>query len=286
MSVEAKKRSAMLGVVAVVLAAGSGAWLWLDKAWAQEPEAPPVMACKVVAAGVAVLDANGSDAVVGQPAIGVASAGGVTGHFGALHCLVQHCGDAPQLISVFPSVPKPEPDRYVFPYAPSVGVADPDRLRFVDVLLNDVVNIDSICIKSTGGAPPASALLNDINGAGLYELEFSAPVELGEWTTVVMTVTNPCGVTDVCIHVGWLPGDVTQDAQLNLNDATQFGVQFNLGVNAENKLADFNADDQVNINDATEFGQIWNGTDGEHNPDTGLGWLGVGLGPLPDCTCP
>ncbi len=280
MSARAKKRSAFAGLMGIMLAGGSGAWLWLSVAQAQQPEAPPVMECEVVAAGVAVLDSNGSDAIVGQPAIGVASAAGVTAHFGAIPCLVQNCGDGPQLISVCPSLPNPKPNGYVYPGAPSTG-----GISTVEVLFNDVVNVAGpICIKSTGGAPPTFAALSDLNGAGLYLLKFDVAIELGEWTTAVMTVTNPCGVAEVCVHVGWLPGDVTQDAQLNLNDATEFGVQFN-GPQIV-KLADLNADDQVNINDATKFGAIWNGTDGEHDPDDGLGWLGKGLGPPPDCICP
>ncbi len=184
----------------------------------------------------------------------------------------------PALASVCPDLgAAAQADRYVYPKAPSVG-----GLTTIEIQLNSAVTlVGSMCIKSTGNSPPTSATLNDLGGGGLYEVQFSGPIELAEWTTVVFTAENAAGQADICFHVGWLPGDITQDAQLSLADATEFGNESNP------KLVDLDGNDQVNINDATKFGQIWNGTNDEGKEPDGTGaWNGEGLPGEPACSCP
>ena len=73
--------------------------------------------------------------------------------------------------------------------------------------------------------------------------------------------------------------------QVNINDATRFGDEYNGPQTL--KLADLDGNGQINLNDATKFGQIWNGTAGEgKDPDGAGGWNGEGLPPRPPCTCP
>ena len=56
-----------------------------------------------------------------------------------------------------------------------------------------------------------------------------------------------------------LPGDVNQDGQVNIRDATAFGELFNNEGPPE--LLDLNGDGAIDTRDATTFGEIWHGTD-------------------------
>ncbi len=117
-------------------------------------------------------------------------------------------------------------------------------------------------------------------------LTLTGPIEVGEWTTVEITVEGVTGARAVlCFSIGHLPGDCNQDAQVNINDATRFGIEFNGPKTLT--IADLDGNDQVNLNDATKFGQIWDGTSNEGmNPDGTGGWNGAGLPPRPPCVCP
>jgi len=188
----------------------------------------------------------------------------------------------PALLSVCPDLgAAANANSYGYPAARSVG-----GLTVIKIQLNAPVTVvGSICVTSTGASPPTSAGLNALDPNGLYEVVFSDPIELGEWTSVAFTAQNGRGQAEICFQVGWMPGDCTQDGQLSLADATCFGTEFNGA--RQPKVADFNGDGQVNITDATKFGQISTGTSGESkNPDGTGGWQGQGLPGRPPCACP
>jgi len=155
----------------------------------------------------------------------------------------------------------------------------------VEILVTEDVTLVGSCTMSTGGAPPSVQSVTALGG-GLHAVALDGPVELDEWTTVLLTVENGAGLSgELCFEIAHLPGDCNGDGQLNINDATGFGDEFNGAQTL--LLADLNDDDQVNINDATMFGKIWNGADGEgKNPDGTGGWQGEGLPARPACTCP
>jgi len=114
----------------------------------------------------------------------------------------------------------------------------------------------------------------------------AAPIEVGEWTTVELTVQNEdtCLEAVLCFQIAHLPGDVDGNGSVDMSDATRFGDLFPHGTVM---LGDLNGDGQMNLNDVTKFGQIWQGTGGEgKNPDGTGGWQGQGLPPRPACTCP
>ncbi len=195
----------------------------------------------------------------------------------------------PELIGVCPTLgERMASDFYIHPAGWFHG------LDSVEIALSSVATLadaESWCTTSTGGAPPAVLDLVPVGSAGLHEVQFDSSIELGEWTTVVLTVVGSCGVqTDLCFHLGWLPDDVNQDGQININDATAFGVLFPDGPAA---LLDIDGDGDVSISDATTFGEIWHGiSGGGENPP---GKLGTGLPDadavtagmqMPPCVCP
>ena len=160
-----------------------------------------------------------------------------------------------------------------------------DRLNILVTESVSLVGPDPWCTSSTGGSPPSVTTMIPLGG-GAYEVRLDGPIEVGEWTTLAAPVENASGFEgQLCFQVGQLPGDVNEDAQVSLADATRFGPLFDAG--GPLSLGDLNGDDQVNLNDATSFGQIWNGTNGEgKNPDGTGAWNGEGLPPRPVCTCP
>ncbi len=186
---------------------------------------------------------------------------------------------APVLISVCPSLGNDaQPNSYIHPASRHVG------LDTVEILLSADASFVSACATSTGGSAPSVTGLTSL-GDGVHEVQFDGPIEVGEWTTVTLTVESTTGIQGtVCFQLGHLPGDCNQDGQVGLADATQFGSEFNGPQRL--KLADLNSDGQVNLADGTKFGQIWTGTSAEEDPRDGLGWNGKGLDPRPPCTCP
>ncbi len=186
----------------------------------------------------------------------------------------------PDLVRVCPELgTDARPDCHVCPKAPSVGGLTRIGIR----LSAPATSVGPICVKSTGTAAPASAELNELGGD--YEVVFSGPIELAEWTTVEFTAENAAGQADICFHVGWMPGDCNQDGKLNLADTTKLANELD-GLRRP-QLIDFNGDGQVSLADQTKFDQILDGTSGEGmNPDGTGGWQGQGLPAKPVCTCP
>ncbi len=173
-----------------------------------------------------------------------------------------------------------DPTAFISPKAKSVG------LDSVDILASEPVFLLGACATSTGGSPPNVVGWTPLGVEGAYAVQLDGPIEVGEWTTVVLTVVNGAGCRgDLCFQIAHLPDDIDRNGQVNINDATAFGDEFDGPQTL--KLADLNGDGQVNLNDATNFGQIWNGTSGEGmNPDGTGGWSGAGLPARPSCACP
>jgi len=182
----------------------------------------------------------------------------------------------PRLVHIAGGV-GPDPAAFISPTAKSVGCDS------VGLLLTHDVTLVASCTTSTGGSPASVESLTQL-GEGVHRLSFGGPIEIGEWTTVELTVESPFDVEGtVCFQVAHLPGDCNQDGQTNSNDATSFGQEFPDGAVLR---ADLNGDGQINLNDATKCGQILNGTSGEGiNPDGTGSWLGEGLPTKPPCAC-
>lgn len=62
--------------------------------------------------------------------------------------------------------------------------------------------------------------------------------------------------SDIVLWLAQLPGDVDQDGQVSVRDATLFGQAF---AERESLLIDLNGDGRVDVRDATTFGAIWRG---------------------------
>jgi len=126
-----------------------------------------------------------------------------------------------------------------------------------------------------GSGPHAVAMTH--TGGGIYRVELDAPVAVGEWTTITLAVTTPAralAAFELCL--GHLPADINADGEVNMSDATAFGLLFNADPgHPDRDRIDLNADGQANLNDATLFGQLWQGTSGHD------AWQGVSLPPKP-----
>jgi len=173
-----------------------------------------------------------------------------------------------------------DPTAFVAPWSRHVG------FDAVDIFATEDVSLIDACTTSTGSAPPSVTGLTQ-HGGGLHTVQLSGPIDVGEWTTIELTVLSDvtCLESVFCFQVGHLPGDCNGDGQVGLADATAFGAEYNGPQTL--MLVDLNGDGQVNINDITLFGQIWNGTSGEgKNPDGTGGWNGQGLPERTVCTCP
>jgi len=183
---------------------------------------------------------------------------------------------SPELVCVCPALgDAAKRDCYICPKAPSSpGLCE------IEILMSEPVNlVGSISVTSTGSSPPAQALFNpdDAVGPNVYRVSFDRSIELAHWTTVIMTVENAAGAsTEICLHLGWQPGDCNQDGQTSISDATALGTISSAC--GPPPLGDLNDDGQVNLADATKFGQIWNGTAGEGGgSDNDEPWAGTGL---------
>jgi len=76
--------------------------------------------------------------------------------------------------------------------------------------------------------------------------------------------------------LGHLPADINGDGQVDMSDATEFGVLFQAdAADPQRERIDLNADGQANLTDVTLFGQLWQGTSGHD------AWQGVSLPPKP-----
>ncbi len=183
----------------------------------------------------------------------------------------------PALVRVAPSLgADAQSDVLVWPKSKHVGLGS------VEIELNDAGTLITSC-TSPAGAPTVDEMAD--SGEGVHTVQFGAPIPLGEWVTVELTVVNGCGnQSNLCFHVAHLPGDLDGNLQVNMNDANKFRDLF---PNGALMLGDLNDDGQINLNDATVFGQVWNGTSGEGMaPDGTGGWSGQGLGAPPSCVCP
>ncbi len=186
---------------------------------------------------------------------------------------------APALVAVQPEAPiKYSPSAFVF-----TGSELDCSYSSVDIQLNGDVSQTGSCVTSPTPGPTSATIA--AQGGGIYTVTLDAPVPLQEWTTVVLSVRPACAptapATDICFHLGWMPGDVNQDGQMSLADSTEFGNQFNNVPHPTNTyVADVNCDGQVSLADSTRFGNMWNGTSGS------VQWQGQGIGAPPDCTCP
>ncbi len=147
-------------------------------------------------------------------------------------------------------------DDYVWPVREVDGIAD-GGLQGIDIQLSmNVVQTGSCVTTQSNPGPwpdPTTATLTPVGPDGRYTVTLDHAVPLADrlnnqgWTTVRISVVpepNPCdrAETTLCIHLGWLPGDCNGDGQLNVNDATAFGNQFNLGTAAELMRADLESD--------------------------------------------
>jgi len=101
-------------------------------------------------------------------------------------------------------------------------------------------------------------------GGGIHRIELDQVMPVGHWTVTTLTVAGATGVENTFeLSLGHLPGDVNEDGEVNMNDATAFGTLFHAGPDApQHDRIDLNNDGQANLNDATLLGQLWNGTSG------------------------
>ena len=189
--------------------------------------------------------------------------------------------DVPKLLSVAGGLGAlGDPTAFISPKSKRMG------LDAVVLLVSEVVTLVDACTTSTGGSTPAVTSLEPIGDTGLHMLQLDGAIEVGEWTAVTLTVENAAGAWGVlCVQVAHLPGDVNRDGEININDATEFGTEFDGPQTAE--LVDLNDDGQANLNDVTTFGQIWQGSSGEGYLPDGTGpWSERTLPARPGCTCP
>ncbi len=142
--------------------------------------------------------------------------------------------------------------------------AEEIALAAFEIEVDQAVTYVGSSVTTTGGAtvPTVNAFAH-IDG-GVHRVELDGPIPLGHWTVVTLTVADASGgesTFELCL--GHLPADINGDGQVNLNDATAFGLYLMTepGSPAYERL-DLNDDGQANLNDATLFGQLWHGTAG------------------------
>ncbi len=154
--------------------------------------------------------------------------------------------------------------------SPTTEDVGPDACE-IDV--DQAVSLVGSSVVTTGGAstPAVSALTHVADG--IHRIELTDAIPVGHWTIITLTVAGSTGgesTFELCL--GHLPADVNGDGEVNLSDATDFGVLFNGDpADAQRERIDLNADGQSNLNDVTLFGQLWQGTSG-HNA-----WQGQSL---------
>ena len=131
-------------------------------------------------------------------------------------------------------------------------------------------------VTSTGSVvlQPNPIAFNPLDENGLMELCFDGSLEVGEWTTVAMTVQNSGGTTPVCFQIGRHPGDMNMDGDIGLPDAAVFGAIFNGFIGAAHKTGDLDNGGDVGLPDAAIFGASFSA------------FIGAQIKPRPPCICP
>ena len=111
----------------------------------------------------------------------------------------------------------------------------------------------------TGGATPVVSLVSE--GDGVHVVELAPAPEPGQWVKITLPVTGEVsgGEADLTVWVAHHPGDLNQDGNVNISDATALGEGFR--TQGSTALLDLNRDGVVNVRDATAFGGIWFGTE-------------------------
>ena len=101
----------------------------------------------------------------------------------------------------------------------------------------------------------------------------------GHWLKLTLHATgNDSGrAAEIEMWLAHHPGDMNQDGDVNVRDATAFGEMFRGG--GSTRLLDLNGDGQVDARDATTFGDIWRGTGDQPRP-----WRGSRLTDRPPPT--
>ncbi len=114
-------------------------------------------------------------------------------------------------------------------------------------------------------------------GDGIHRVELDEAIPVGHWTIITLTVAGATGIESTfTLDIGHLPGDINEDGEVNMNDATAFGSLFRAGPDAPQRdRIDLNNDGQANLNDATLLGQLWRGTSGHQQ------WQNASLPPRP-----
>ena len=107
--------------------------------------------------------------------------------------------------------------------------------------------------------PSGAGLTLTSNGGGNHTLTLDTPVQAGACVALLFDVRDPAtgAVATIVITVCHLPLDVNQDGQVNIQDITAWGAEFNGDRRAA--LTDTNGDGNVNVQDATAVGNMWFG---------------------------
>jgi len=159
----------------------------------------------------------------------------------------------------------------VWPKAEGVG------LDAFEIAVDQAVSLVGSSVVTSGGAStPAVSAFTHI-GAGVHRVDLTEPIPVGHWTIITLTVAGITGGESTFeLSLGHLPADINGDGQVDMSDATDFGLLFNADPSdPQRDRVDLNADGQANLNDVTLFGQLWQGTSGHD------AWQGVSLPPKP-----
>ncbi len=121
----------------------------------------------------------------------------------------------------------------------------------------DTVDLDLTSDVEFASPQPGFTLTS--NGGGNHTLTLDTPVPPGECVTLSFDVADSATgvVGTITITLCHLPLDVNQDGQVNIQDITAWGAEFNGARRAA--LTDTNGDGNVNVQDATAVGDNWFG---------------------------
>lgn len=127
-------------------------------------------------------------------------------------------------------------------------------LTEITVLADEDLTLSQMNVTYTGPPPQPEIEFMGLGG-GLHLLIFDQALLPCEWLGIHLRVEGQTSnvTSEHCLWIAHVPGDVNQDGEVDVRDATAWGHEFQ--DRGDPRLVDTNCDGTVNVRDATEFGR-------------------------------